>query len=89
MNRCSFLSMTAADLIGLAFGVSVGTANAQDNGKKVILAPNAPAQVGPYSQAIQVEKTVHLARQVAIDPKSNQLMGTRRSRIRRGVLSIT
>src|ERR1700752_1373948 len=49
-------------------------ANAQDIGKKVILSPNAPNPIGPYSQAIQVGKTVYLAGQGAIDPKNNQPM---------------
>ena len=75
MNRRGSLSLTAAGLIGLALSVSVGIANAQDTGKKVILTPNAPNPIGPYSQAIQVGKTVYLSGQIAIDPKSNQLMG--------------
>jgi 2-iminobutanoate/2-iminopropanoate deaminase len=49
-------------------------ANAQDAGKKVILSPNAPNPIGSYSQAIRVGKTVYLAGQAAIDPKSNQPM---------------
>ena len=75
MNRS--ISLTAAGLFGcLAFSVlPVGVASAQDAGKKVILSPNAPNPIGPYSQAIQVGKTVYLAGQVAIDPKSNQPMG--------------
>jgi|tagenome__1003787_1003787.scaffolds.fasta_scaffold19852619_1 2-iminobutanoate/2-iminopropanoate deaminase len=52
----------------------ISIANAQDTGKKVILSPNAPNPIGPYSQAIQVGNTVYLAGQGAIDPKSNQLM---------------
>jgi 2-iminobutanoate/2-iminopropanoate deaminase len=35
---------------------------------------NAPNPIGPYSQGIQVGKTVYLAGQGAIDPKSNQPM---------------
>ena len=45
-------------LVGLAFIVSVGCANAQDAGKKVISTPNAPEAIGPYSQAIRVGNTV-------------------------------
>lgn len=59
----------------LAFSVlPIGTANAQDTGKKAILSPNAPNPIGPYSQGIQVGKTVYLAGQGAIDPKTNQPM---------------
>jgi 2-iminobutanoate/2-iminopropanoate deaminase len=72
MNRNSLLNLTVAGLVGLAFGVSAGIANAQDAGKRVIATSNAPAAIGPYSQAIRVGKTVYLSGQIAIDPKSNQ-----------------
>lgn len=47
---------------------------AQDSGTKVISTPNAPEAIGPYSQAIRAGKTVYLAGQIAIDPKTKQLM---------------
>ena len=69
------MSHTAlAPLICLAFILSVGSANAQDAGKRVIATPNAPEAIGPYSQAIRVGNTVYLAGQIAIDPKTNQVM---------------
>jgi 2-iminobutanoate/2-iminopropanoate deaminase len=62
------MSHTAlAPFICLAFIVSVGSANAQDAGKKVISTPNAP-------EAIRVDNTVYLAGQIAIDPKTKQVM---------------
>jgi 2-iminobutanoate/2-iminopropanoate deaminase len=54
--------------------VPVGSANAQDAGKRVIATPNAPEAIGPYSQAIRVGNTVYLAGQIAIDPKTKQVM---------------
>jgi hypothetical protein len=54
--------------------VPVGSANAQDAGKRVIATPNAPEAIGPYSQAIRVGNTVYLAGQIAIDPKTGQVM---------------
>ena len=75
MNLASLIAVRL--FIGLAVTVlPVSFASAQDAGKKVILSPNAPNPVGPYSQAIQVGKTVYLAGQVGIDPKTNQSMGT-------------
>jgi len=73
----SLSSLIAAGLFGsLVLSVTpLDVASAQDAGKKVILSPNAPNPVGPYSQAIRVGKAVYLAGQVAIDPKSNQPMG--------------
>src|SRR5437879_13284369 len=53
---------------------TIGVAKAQDAGKSVIASTNAPAAVGPYSQAIKVGKTVYLSGQIAIDPKTKQLM---------------
>ena len=63
-------------LLALAFITSAGSTVAQDTGKKVISTPNAPEAIGPYSQAIQVGKTVYLAGQIAIDPKTKQLMAS-------------
>jgi 2-iminobutanoate/2-iminopropanoate deaminase len=60
----------------LALGVvaMVGGADAQETGKKVIATPTAPNAIGPYSQAIRAGKTLYLAGQIAIDPKTNQFM---------------
>ena len=74
MNWQSLLGLTVAGLIGLASSVSFGIANAQDTGKNVISTLNAPKPLGPYSQAIQVGKTVYLSGQIATDPKTNQPM---------------
>lgn len=74
MKRNGFLGLMAAALIGLVSSACVSTALAQDTGKKVLLTPDAPKPIGPYSQAIQVGNTVYLSGQVATDPKTNQLM---------------
>ena len=37
--------------------------------RKVIFTPNAPAPIGPYSQAILVDNTLYVSGQIAIDPK--------------------
>ena len=76
MNRQSMLGLTASGLIGLASSVYIGIANAQDTGKNVISTLSAPKPLGPYSQAIQVGRTVYLSGQIATDPKTNQPMGT-------------
>ena len=60
-------------LVVAAF-LAVDSARSQDSGKKVISTPNAPEAIGPYSQAIRVGKTVYLAGQVAIDPKTKKFM---------------
>ena len=76
MNLAGSL-ITAGLISSIAFTVlplGIAKAQDQDTGKKVILSPNAPNPIGPYSQAIQVGKTVYLAGQAAIDPKSNQPM---------------
>lgn len=62
-------------LFSIAFTtLPVGVANSQDASKKVLLSTDAPNPIGPYSQGIQVGKTVYLAGQGAIDPKTNQPM---------------
>ena len=62
--------------IGLAVGF-INPASAQSvtsASKQVISTPNAPEAIGPYSQAIRAGNMVFLAGQIAIDPKTKQLM---------------
>jgi 2-iminobutanoate/2-iminopropanoate deaminase len=42
--------------------------------KKVVHAENAPAPVGPYSQALQAGKFLFVSGQVAIDPKEGRIV---------------
>ena len=41
--------------------------------KKLINTPDAPAPIGPYSQAVQVDNTLFLSGQVAINPETGNL----------------
>ncbi|MBI5299885.1 MAG: RidA family protein [Deltaproteobacteria bacterium] len=41
---------------------------------KTILTENAPAPIGPYSQAIQAGDFLFLSGQIPLDPKTNQVM---------------
>lgn len=42
--------------------------------KRVIATDKAPLAIGPYSQAIQVNNTLYLAGQIALDPATGQLI---------------
>lgn len=42
--------------------------------KKIITIKNAPEPVGPYSQAILYGNTLYSSGQIAIDPKTNNLI---------------
>ena len=42
--------------------------------KKIIKTEKAPLPVGPYNQAIQVDKTLYISGQVAINPKNNEII---------------
>jgi len=41
--------------------------------KKIINTPNAPAPIGPYSQAVMVGGTLYTSGQIAINPTTNKL----------------
>ncbi len=41
--------------------------------KKIIATSNAPAAIGPYSQAVQAGGTVYLSGQIGLDPATMQL----------------
>ena len=42
--------------------------------KKIISTNEAPAAVGPYSQAVRIGSTVYCAGQIPLDPKSGQIV---------------
>ena len=42
--------------------------------REPIQSPDAPAAIGPYSQAIRAGDTVYLSGQIPLDPKSGQLV---------------
>ena len=44
--------------------------------KTAIATPNAPAAVGPYSQAIAAGDLLFFSGQIPLDPKSGELVGT-------------
>ncbi|WP_400192725.1 RidA family protein [Hymenobacter sp. B81] len=41
----------------------------------IIQTADAPAAIGPYSQAVQAGNTVYVSGQIALDPASGQLVG--------------
>lgn len=50
------------------------TLNACQSAKTIIATENAPAAIGPYSQAVLVDDTLYLSGQIAIDPKDGKLI---------------
>lgn len=45
--------------------------------KKIIInTKNAPAAIGPYSQAVLVDKTLYCSGQIAINPKNNLIINS-------------
>lgn len=40
--------------------------------KKIIATTHAPAAIGPYSQAVEVNNTIYISGQLPIDPKTGQ-----------------
>ena len=44
--------------------------------KKIISTPNAPAAIGPYSQAVEVNGTLYLSGQLPINPASGTIEAT-------------
>ncbi len=46
----------------------------EKEGRKVIKTPNAPAAIGPYSQAVLIKNTLYLSGQLGIDLKTGKLI---------------
>ena len=42
--------------------------------KTIISTPNAPAPIGPYSQAVLIANTLYISGQIPIDPKTGNLI---------------
>lgn len=42
--------------------------------KKIIITPNAPQPIGPYSQAVLAGDTLYISGQIAIEPQSGELI---------------
>ncbi|MGV8096307.1 MAG: RidA family protein [Mangrovibacterium sp.] len=42
--------------------------------KKIISTKDAPAAIGPYSQAVEVNGTLYISGQVPIDPKTGKIV---------------
>lgn len=45
-----------------------------DNMKRVIKTENAPAAIGPYSQAIEINNTLYISGQIPLDPKTGSIV---------------
>jgi 2-iminobutanoate/2-iminopropanoate deaminase len=43
--------------------------------KKIISTENAPKAVGPYSQAVEINGTLYISGQIAIDPSTGKIVG--------------
>lgn len=57
--------------------------------RTVIATPLAPAAIGPYSQAIRVDRTVYLSGQLALDPTTGQLVeGDFEAQVRRAFANL-
>ena len=53
---------------------SIVLAQSTSSNKEVISSWEAPKAIGPYSQALKVGNTLHLAGQIALDPKKGILV---------------
>jgi 2-iminobutanoate/2-iminopropanoate deaminase len=42
--------------------------------KKIIRTPKAPAAIGPYSQAVEINGTLYISGQLGVDPKTGSLV---------------
>ena len=41
--------------------------------KKIISTPNAPAAIGPYSQAVEINNTLYISGQLPVNPASGKI----------------
>ena len=56
--------------------------------KQIIATKDAPAAIGPYSQAVRVGDTVYLSGQIGLDPTTGMLVGSIESQAHQVFLNI-
>jgi len=61
-------------LFSLLIAVLLASCDGQSGPNKIINTENAPAAIGPYSQAVQSGDMLFLAGQIALDPKSGEMV---------------
>lgn len=62
-------------LLLLLFVLVACNSNQKDSLEKIVISsPDAPAAIGPYSQAIKVGNTLYCSGQIAIDAKTGELV---------------
>jgi 2-iminobutanoate/2-iminopropanoate deaminase len=42
--------------------------------KRIIRTPNAPAAIGPYSQAVEINGSLYISGQIGVDPRTGKLV---------------
>ncbi len=88
MHKKDWIKMKRRSILGIVllwtpFTILMNTGcdsqvlGAPDSGrtvKRVITASDAPAAIGPYSQAIEVNGTLYISGQIAIDPSTGKMI---------------
>ena len=67
-------ALTAFCLLAAASTLTSMPAAASGQARPASAAPNAPAALGPYSQAVRAGNTVYLSGQIPLDPKTGELV---------------
>lgn len=57
--------------------------------RKTVYTPNAPAAIGPYSQAIAVGNVLYTSGQLGIDPKTGELCSGVEAQTRQSLLNLS
>lgn len=61
-------------ILSLLIALLILSCDRQTETNKIIHTENAPAAIGPYSQAVQSGNMLFLAGQIALDPKSGKMI---------------
>jgi len=64
------LVLVAVSLVAVSLVFSGCSENKGD--REIIMCPNAPAAIGPYSQAVRVGDTMYLSGQLGLDPATGK-----------------
>ncbi|MBQ0086979.1 MAG: RidA family protein [Bacteroidales bacterium] len=57
--------------------------------KKIIASPNAPAAIGPYSQAVEAGGTLYVSGQLPVNPKTGEIPEGIEAQTRQSLTNVT
>jgi 2-iminobutanoate/2-iminopropanoate deaminase len=74
MVRATVLGCVACAALLVFAGCSAPTDPSVGSDREIVVTPDAPAAIGPYSQAVRVGDTLYVAGQIGLSPETGEMV---------------